>query len=160
MSKTKTEALSTAASFDLDAVRYGDEFKYPVKHPVTGEETTWIITLAGPGHPQTLDALEEQFREEQEEEEKRQQESIEAVKAGQPVPRKRATIAELKRTNAKRLAARIVSSTPVRINGQDLVLNKDTAVDILADAGYEWLFNQISLALGVKANFIVSSAQI
>ncbi|AWK85028.1 hypothetical protein [Azospirillum thermophilum] len=157
MSKTREDALNTAAVIDLGDLRYSDERVYDVKHPVTLKPIGWPITLAGPGHPKTIEAVEMEFRQQQEEEERRQEEAIAAIKAGKDAPKARKTIAEMRAENAARIARRLLDVPPVVINGQRI--DTETVETALADPGFEWLFNQLNGELSNRAGFLPSSAQ-
>lgn len=153
-----SKKTDTAVAFDFDALTYADTFRHFVKHPVTGETTSWWIDLAGPGHAQTLAAEERELRAAQDEMERTQQEQIEAVKAGKPIPKARKTRAEVREANAQFLAARIVASSPAVINGERIELTAENAAAVLSNPNAGWLVEQINEALGTKGNFIKSSA--
>ncbi len=157
MSKTREEAMNTAAVIDLGELRYSDEREYDVKNPSTLKPLGWKIVLAGPGHSQTIDAVEFEFRKKQEEDEKRQEEAIAAIKAGKDAPKVRQTISEMRAENAATIARRLVHVPPVIIAGKRI--DMETIADVLADPGFEWLFNQLNAELGNRASFLPSSAQ-
>jgi hypothetical protein len=150
--------IPEAEIFNLDALAYGDTFRYVVLHPITGKPTTWAITFAGPGHPQTLAAEERELREMLDEQERQQEEGIAAVKANKKAPTFRRTVADERARRAAYIAARILCSTPAIINGEEITLTSDNASGILARPELEWLYNQCNNALGNKVNFLSASA--
>ena len=144
---------------DLDLLAYQDQFTYRVVDPRTGKPTTWAITFAGPGHPQTLATEESELRKLLSEQEAQQEEQLAAVKAKQPVPKFHRTVAEERSRRAAWVAARILSSTPARLNGEEIRLNPNNAAEILARPELEWLLNQCNAALGNRENFLRPSAR-
>ena len=156
MSKTREEAMNTAAVIDLGDLRYADEREYDVKHPGTLKPMGWKIVLAGPGHPVMIDALEFEFRKKLDDDEKRQEEAYAAIKAGKDAPKVRQTIAEMRAENAATIARRLVRVPAAVINGKRI--DMDTIADVLSDPGFEWLFNQLNAELGNRASFLPSSA--
>lgn len=40
--------------FDLSTTKASDTTDYKVLHPVSGDETDWVITFAGPGHEKAI----------------------------------------------------------------------------------------------------------
>jgi hypothetical protein len=44
--------------FDLTSIQSLDEVEIEIKYPGTDESTGWFITLAGPGHPKTIEMAE------------------------------------------------------------------------------------------------------
>ncbi len=156
MSKTREDALSTAAVIDLGNLRYADERQYDVRHPSTTKPMGWLITLAGPGHPKTVEAVELEFRQQEEAETKRQEEAVDAIKAGKDAPKIRKTITELRADNAARIVRRLIHIQPAMINGHRI--DMDTIGTILTDPGFEWLFNQLNNELVSRSAFLPTSA--
>lgn len=144
---------------DLAELSYSDTLEYRVKHPITGSETTWVWTLAGPAHTVTLELDEATARRNRDEESKKQQAAIAAIKANKPPPKDERTLAENRERNAEYIAARVLGFTPVKLDGAVVEYSAEAAKKLLADPSKDWLFNQIAGALGSKEGFIKSFAQ-
>ena len=54
MSDEKPQQAKPANIFVLDDAAPLDTLDYDTRHPVTEEPTGWIVTFAGPAHPQSL----------------------------------------------------------------------------------------------------------
>jgi hypothetical protein len=128
-------------TFNLSALRALDTAPLDIKHPVTGDATGWIWTIAGPGHPQTL-AYQE----------KKQQEGLREarMKEQAQVNRKKWHAAEkepdeVREENVANIAARVVSFSPVILTdgGSKTEYSPDAAMKILIDPAYGWLFAQV-----------------
>ena len=145
--------------FNLDDFAFADSYVHVVKNPKTGADTNLQITLAGPGHPQTLAADEAERARIYDKMEKRQAEAEAASKVGRTLPPERETVAESLERNARALAARIVTSTPMIVGGASVTLTPATAEAILANPKFSWLFDSITAAYNNKVNFINVSAQ-
>lgn len=143
---------------NLDALKFSRTAIHNVRHPLTGVDTGWIITLAGPGHPQVLEFEEAEFRRGQDEQETRSREDQAAIDAGREPPLRRQTRAEVRRRRAEKVAAHIITSTPATLNGQDTTLTRDNAATILADPDLDWLLNQLTSTIQGRAVFISGSA--
>ncbi len=143
---------------DLADLSYSDALEYRVRHPVTGNDTTWVWTIAGPAHPVTLDLDEATTRRNREEESKHQQAAIAAIKANKAPPKNEKTLAENRERNAAYIAGRVLSFTPVKLDGTMIEFSLEAAKKLLADPSKEWLFNQIAGAVNAKEGFIKSFA--
>lgn len=147
MSRTKTDALSSAAVLDLGDLRYTDTYTYDVKHPATDKPLGWLITFASPAHPQNIAALEAEWREQQDAALKRQEEVAAANKRGEELPPKRLSMSEMRADTAKRICRRVVEVAPAVISGRtiDDVASLEAA---LIDPGFSWLAPQLDRAAG------------
>jgi hypothetical protein len=128
-------------TFNLSALRALDTAPLDIKHPVTGEATGWIWTIAGPGHPQTLAHQE-----------KKQQESLREarMKEQAQVNRKKWRAEEkdpdeVREENVANIAARVVMFTPVILanGGVKTEYTPAVALQLLIDPAYGWLFAQV-----------------
>ena len=157
------DELNTAAGFeditDLADLTYADTMDYRVKHPITGAETTWVWTIAGPSHPVTVTLNEKIERRDQDEESKFAQARIAAAKANKPEPKRpNSSQAERIARNAADLAGRVLSFTPIKMNGELIEFSQENAVKLLSDPAKDWLFGQIFNATVSKLGFIKNSA--
>ena len=59
--------------FNLGLLDALDTADLEVCHPATGQPTGWVITFAGPGHPQTVAFNERQLRKRMREEREKEQ---------------------------------------------------------------------------------------
>lgn len=157
------EDLNIAAGFeditDLSDLTYADTLEYRVKHPVSGAETTWVWTIAGPAHPVAVALAEKIERRDQEEESKFTQARIAAAKANKPEPKRpNSSYSERAARNAADLAGRVLHFTPIKMNGETIEYSPESTVKLLADQSKDWLFGQIWNAVNSKLGFIKNSA--
>ena len=148
---------------DLDALAYADVVEYKPKHPDPKVKTPLgTVKIAGPGHPQTLAAEEDERRRDLEELRDYKLAVQEAIELGQEVPRppeEERTVADIRARNARRLASRIISADfSVSLDGKTVELSRDTAADILSNPRIAWLYEGLAAFLQKRANFIVNSA--
>lgn len=145
---------------DLADLTYADTLEYRVKHPVTGAETTWTWTIAGPAHPVAVALNEKIERRDQDEESKFTQARIAAAKANKPEPKRpNSSQAERIARNAADLAGRVLHFTPIKMNGETIEFSPEAAAKLLSDPAKDWLFGQILNATVSKLGFIKNSAE-
>ena len=145
---------------DLDTLAYRHSFDHTVLHPATGEPIGLTVTFAGPGHPQAMAADEAERIALLQRREQRQQEAETAARQGRTLPAERETVAESRSRNARWVAARILTSTPVTVAGNDLVLTPETAAPLLEDPRFGWLADSLVVALSSKASFMPVSGPV
>lgn len=128
-------------TFNLSALRALDTAPLDIKHPVTGDATGWIWTIAGPGHPQTLAHAEKKQREGLLEARMKEQAQVNRKKwrAEQKDPD------EVREENVGNIAARVVNFTPVILTdgGPETKYSPQEAFRLLLDPAYGWLFAQV-----------------
>lgn len=128
----------TSASFDLADLDASDTAALDVRHPATGEPTGWVITFAGPGHPQAVAindrAIRKRLREEREQ--------AQARTNGRKWKGENRKPEEVRTENVSFIVDRILGWTPVAINGVDLQFSRETAMALFADPRKGWLFTQ------------------
>lgn len=145
---------------DLDALAYADTAVYTVKHPKTGD-ALGTITVAGPGHPQVLEYEEIERRRSIAELQAYQIEARDCLDAGRPVPptpEEKRTVADIRKLNAERLAAHVVSADfSVKLGGKTIELTRDTAAAVLADPRLPWLYEGLFRFVKSTENFMPAS---
>ena len=126
------------ASFDLSSLDALDTADLDVRHPGTGEPTGWVITFAGPGHPQAVAFNERALRKRLRDEREKEQARIN----GRKWKGEERSVDDVRAENLAFIVDRIVSWTPVRINGEDIPFSRETAMQLLGDPRKGWLFTQ------------------
>jgi hypothetical protein len=126
------------ATFDLAELDAIDTADLDVRHPATGEPTGWVITFAGPGHPQAVALNERTMRKRLREEREKEQ----ARTNGRKWKGEERSTEEIRAENLGFLVDRIVSWSPVRINGEDIPFTREAAMQLLGDPRKGWLFTQ------------------
>lgn len=140
--------------FDISTFQDADTAEMVVNHPRTGEPTTWKITFAGPGHPATVALADRIARKNAKDAREKEMARVNGRKwRGEDVP-----VEQRRRENAEHFAARMISWTPVRINGEDYPFTPENAVKLLLDPNYGRLFTQIVEFLADEDAFSKSSA--
>lgn len=128
----------TNTDFDLSDFDAEDTADMTVNHPITGEPTTWKITFAGPGHPLTIERINRETRQRLRDDRERE----EALANGRKWQAGEKTPDDLRAENVASIVDRIVTWTPVRINGEDLPFTRDNAVKLFGDPKKGRLFKQ------------------
>lgn len=126
---------------NLSALRALDTSELNIKHPVTGELTGWVWTIAGPGHPQTIAQSEKMQRENLLEARLKEEARVNGKKwrGDEKDP------SEVRASNIANVAARVVGFTPVILEegGPETTYSPETAQKILGDRDYGWVFSQV-----------------
>lgn len=125
--------------FDIDTIGAEKTADVPIVHPSTGEPTSWKWTLAGPGHPKSVEvankAAKDQLR-------------LDAEREKAQTNRKKWTPQERtpdqnRQDNAEALAHRVLGWTPARINGADYPYSYENTVKLLLDPDYSRVYLQL-----------------
>lgn len=143
-------------AFDLSGLAAADTVDLAIKHPGTGEATTWIWTIAGPGHPQTIanaDKLQRQAL-------ARQRLQEQARINGKKWKGDDRDPDEIRQENAEAIAARVVGFTPVILEAgaEPVRFSPAEVVKLFLDPHFAWLYSQVLEFLGDDASFIAGSA--
>ena len=144
----------TPAVFDLADFSAVDEADLNIRHPVTGEPTGWIITFAGPAHPQTI-ALHDRLARQSLIEEKAQRQ---AQINGRKWKAEDETHEERQAKNIRQLADRIVRWSPIKINGETIPFSQQNAIKILSDKSKGFVAQQCVDFLGAEQTFLPKPA--
>lgn len=126
-------------AFDIDTLQTTDTDEMVIKHPVTGEPTTWVWTLAGPGHVRSIEAANAAARSAMLLQKQREQ-AIVNRKAWKEPDR---TPDEVRMENARSFAARVLGWTPARINKEDYPFSTENVVALLLNPSYGRLYLQL-----------------
>lgn len=154
---TEVKSVATkAADLDISVFDSEDEADMVVMHPATGEPTTWIITFAGPGHPQAVAHAEKMSRERLREEREKEQARVN----GRKWKAVDETLEESRQKNLSWIASRMLRWTPVKINGIDYPFSAENAIKLLSDPRKGTLFQQCLDFVTADTSFIKGSAKI
>lgn len=153
---TKTDTPATLDVLDLGKLAFSNTAQMTVVHPKTGQPTTWVWDIAGPGHEKTVAQANRTSREATMEEARRQQAMVNGRKWKAEVK----TPDQIRDENASHFAERVLGWSPVSINGKPLAYSPQAATDLLRDADYGWLFQQLITFLRDEDSFIGGSAPI
>lgn len=129
-----------ADAFELDDLAATDTGELTIVSPVTGEPTTWVWTLAGPGHPITVAQADKASREAL----KLEQQRAHAAAAGKKFREPEITLEERKERNARFFADRVLGWTPVTIRGEPYPWSVDNAVKLLLNPAYGRIYGQLA----------------
>ncbi len=141
--------------FDLASVQIADVAKLTIKHPTTSAPTTWIIEIAGPGHPVTEALQNEAQRERLLMQRDQEQARVNGRKwKGPDVDPE----GETARTFG-RIAKRLLGWSPVTMNGEAFPYSAENALAVMREPRFAWVTTQIIEFLGEDAAFIRASAQ-
>ncbi len=125
--------------FDIASIATEDTAEMVINHPVTGSPTTWVWTIAGPGHPVSIAADRTASDESRREELLKEKARVNGRKwAGDFVDS-----AEQQRRNAVYFSKKVLGWTPVRINGADLLYSNANVIKILLDPHYQSIYRQL-----------------
>lgn len=141
--------------FDLSVFQTSDEAEMVVRHPVTGEPTTWTITFAGPGHPKTreqTDRLARQALRDSQEQER-------ARVNGRKWKGEEKSPDDVRSANVDFVADRIIGWSPIRLNGEEVVFSPESAKRLLGDPKMGGLYQQCLDFLGNESSFLPRSAK-
>jgi len=141
--------------FDISAFKTLATADMVVNHPITGVPTKWIITFAGPGHPQTVDLADRQARRRLTEDKNKLQAQVNGRKYKAPD----LSPEDVRDEIVGDIVDRIVTWTPVRLDGEAVEFSKAKAVALLRDPAYGKLFEQIIDFLAAERSFMPRSAQ-
>lgn len=158
---TTDTAAAPPPVFDLGDMSAADVGNLTVVHPKTGAPTTWIIELAGPGHPVSIAVSAEATRENVRREREQARELSLALARG-----RKAKLPDIEvdtegdrdRTLA-RVARKILGWTPVAMNGADFPFTPANVQMLLKDPRYSWAATQIFDFLAEDENFIAGSVK-
>lgn len=146
--------MTEANNFDLAELDASDEAELAIRHPSTGEATTWIWTFYGPGHPKTIEMANRISREALRDAAAQKQARVNGKKWKEDEP----TVDEVRATNADNILARTKSFTPVKLGGETINFSPEGAKTLLLDRKKGWLYAQVAEFLRDDEHFIKPSA--
>ena len=149
-----TQHVNGVDIFDIATIATEETAEMTVNHPVTGAPTTWVWTVAGPGHPVTV-----QVDSERAEEAKREETAIRRAQANGRVYKPDARTAdEESRITAQRFARRVLAWTPVKFNGADYPHSQENVVKIFRDPKYFSVYRQLLEFITDEKSFMKPSS--
>lgn len=140
--------------FDLGELDARDEAELAIKHPSTGEPTTWIWTFYGPGHPKTVEVANRVSREALRDLAAQKQARVNGKKWKEDEQ----SIDQLRESNADNIVARTKTFTPVKLGEETISFSPEAAKALLLDRKKGWLYAQILDFLRDDEGFIQPSA--
>lgn len=141
-------------SFDLAQFDASDEASLVIRHPATGEPTTWVWTFYGPGHPKTVELADRASREALRELAAQRQARINGKKWKEDVQ----SADQLRDETINNIVGRTKAFTPVKLGSETIEFSTDAARALLSDRRKGWLFSQIVDFLRDEESFIQPSA--
>ncbi len=142
-------------AFDIDDLKSTETDELAIVHPRTGAPTTWIWTLAGPGHPATVEMNNRNNREAQATQRKRE---LAASNGKAWIPPERSAD-ETREETARSFAGRVLGWTPARINGADYPFSAENVVKLLLDPNYDRIYLQLIQFFRADASFTKASVE-
>lgn len=141
--------------FDLSTVAASDTAEMEFRHPITNEKTGWKITIAGPGHPVTMDISKRLQRERLQ-----RDKAIERARAnGSKWKGDDSDPDEERQRNAQNVSVRILGWSEVHFDGKPFTYSKDAALALMLEPKFVHVQNQIIDFLNSEASFTTSSAR-
>ena len=125
--------------FDIDEVKAMDTAEVAINHPSSGLPTTWIWTLAGPGHPKTVEASNIALREMLRVQKLKDQAQANRKKWTEPDR----SPEDVRLENIKSFAMRVLGWTPARIGGADYPYSNENVIELLKNRAYDKLYTQL-----------------
>ena len=152
-----TASAKPAPMLDLDEVHDLDSAPYEVLHPHTGKPTGGIIVLAGPEHPARKEVVMEFMRRARAEAALRETQLIEASRRPgrfkAPEAEVRDPAADMKE-GIDNLVKATLGWSGIGKDGQLIAYSPKAAEELYADPKYQWLVNQLLVALNSAELFI------
>lgn len=142
--------------FDLNDLRLEDTGQMNVLHPKTGEPTNWVWTLAGPGHPASIEAQNEASKETLRITRLREQAAVNRRRWVEP----ERDPEEIKRDNALAVARRVLGWTPIKINKEDYPFSRENTMRLLLDPAFGKIYLQVLEYFNADDSFTKRSATV
>ena len=154
MSDPHSNGHANGAVFDIDQLRTTATDEVAIVHPVTGLATTWVWTLAGPGHPASIDAANHAARDALRLARAREQARVNGKKWVEP----ERTPEEIRKENAESFSKRVLAWTPVKLSGADYPFNQKNVMDLLLDPSFGRIYLQLLEYFNADDSFTKRSA--
>lgn len=152
---TKEEKKAASTAFDAGIFEFEDTAEMTVRHPITDQPTTWVWTIAGPGHPVTVEQGTRLSRKVLNENRAKEQ----AMVNGRKWKGDDREPEEIRRENAETFAERVLGWTEVTINGEPYGYSRENVVKLLMNPRYGRIYTQLLDFLRADENFMKGSAQ-
>lgn len=131
--------------YDLSELKQADTADLKIRHPKSGDETGWVITFAGPGHPKAVKQKNAQINRGLKR--ARMAENAEDMSAD-----------EVEQMSVDYIVGRMVGWSGLTWEGEkDKAFDEAFVKKLLGDPSYEWLKNACNKFLVNEANFIGGS---
>lgn len=141
-------------AFDIDELRATETDEMAIVHPGTGAPTSWVWTLAGPGHPRAVEQSDRIAREALRRSKLQQQAQINRKKYIEPEK----TPDEQRRENAEYFSERVLGWTAARIGGEDYPFSRENCVKLLMDPVFARVYGQLAEHFAADDSFTKRSA--
>lgn len=145
----------TETDFDLGELDARDEADLAIKHPSTGEVTTWVWTFYGPGHPKTVELANRVSRDALRDLAAQKQARVNGKKWKEDEQ----TVDEARGDLVDSIVARTKTFTPVKLGGETISFTAESAKTLLLDRKKGWLFAQVLEFLKEDESFMPPSAK-
>lgn len=143
----------TDNTFDIADLATGETAEMAI-NTSSGAPTTWVWTIAGPGHPAAIKADREASDEARREELVKEKARINGRKYNPDF----IDSAEQQRRNALYFAKKVLAWTPVRINGAEFPYSPASVTKILLDPNYQIVYRQLLDFLTDERSFMKPSS--
>lgn len=141
--------------FDLDHLDAKDESELVIRHPTTGEPTTWTWTFYGPAHPATVALADRVSKDALKKLAAQRQARINGKKYKDDDEQ---TLAQIRAENVDNIIARTKTFSPVKLGGTEIAFSPAAARELLLDRRKGWLLAQVMEFLADETSFIQPSA--
>ena len=147
--------MENGDAFDLSDLKSTETDELAIVHPLTGAPTTWVWTLAGPGHPKSIESANIAARDALRLTRLREQAVVNRRKWIEPDR----TPDEMRRENAESFAIRVLDWTPVRLSGNDYPYSRENVVKLLLDPSFGKIYLQLLEYFNSDESFTRHSAR-
>ena len=151
---TTAPALTAPVAFDVADLQSTDTAELAIVHPATGQPTTWVWTLAGPGHPATLAQSDRLARTALKAAAMKEQATVNRKKWHEDVREP----ADVRAENVRFYAERVLGWSPVRFNGQDFPYSRESCIAFLANPQNDKIYGQLTAYFQADDSFTKRSA--
>jgi hypothetical protein len=134
-----SDGEQNGATFDIGTLQTTVTADLPIVHPVTGNPTNWIWTLAGPSHPKTVEASNIAARDALNLQRQREQAIANRRKWVEPDK----SPDQMRAENARSFALRVLDWTPVKMNGAEYPYSNENVIALLLNPAYGKIYNQL-----------------
>lgn len=146
--------MENGDAFDLSELKSTETDELAIVHPLTGAPTTWVWTLAGPGHPKSIESANIAARDALRLTRLREQAVVNRRKWVEPDR----TPDDMRRENAESFATRVLGWTPIKLNGADYPYTRDNVVGLLLDPSFGKVYLQLLEYFNSDESFTKRSA--
>jgi hypothetical protein len=146
--------MENGDAFDLSDLKSTETDELAIVHPLTGAPTTWVWTLAGPGHPKSIESANIAARDALRLTRLREQAVVNRRKWIEPDR----TPDDMRRENAESFATRVLGWTPIKLNGADYPYTRDNVVGLLLDPSFGKVYLQLLEYFNSDESFTKRSA--